>query len=1244
MKVIKDNDLSILFKPWGYGHQYYLHLTVVLGFDLLAPDTLLPEQDMWGKLPDVMGEDKILDESMPKMNAEFLVTGRCHAPVGQTLRAGTVSASVGSLEKRLFVFGNRHWRRNRAGMQVISDPEPFQAIDISYQNAFGGAGYDKNPAGKGFLKNGKDENGHRPLPNIELPDREIGAPSDRPEPAGFAPLDRMWPQRLNRTGTYDEEWKNTRWPYFPADMDYTFFNTAPADQWMDGYFTGNETFVLEGMHPVHQRIQNTLPPVRPRQFVYRKVDPKKGFEADNLIFEEAQLKLDTIWFFPEGLLGVLVFHGSVIIQDEEYLDVHRLYLTKEPANRPPESLSHYREKMLAGMDMVVPVDMAPFEEAAAEFESMLRQWRNIPKQIEDIKKRAMGKAPEMSYSPDETAAILKKAIAGGYSVIGDMENLARNMHSQYGHMAKIDLAQFDGWRKHLGEMERRIDETAAMGARIREDAEQAEKEAAKDLREQFTPEQLSEQGIDPDNLLEPLPADPWQAFAFSFAMQARKNLENDPEALEKLAGLGFESHTIEKYWMGIVHGSTDVYAARLGLSPEEVDKDPVSIPPGLVLPVFEGAETIGLCVRTGRVWPDGDEAFVLPGSGHSPVFIPACLTDNPPVVVIAEQMAALLIEQEAGDMCSVLWLPDTGMEPGEEAEEALEWALSVLVITGPGRYPGDLSVWAAQRDNATCLAIPDDHPTIFDARRQGLKIRSWILRALPEDFARMHDIEIKLPKAGDAPGNILPANLLPPMDIKGLIESAISDITAFYQASMGFDMEKMLDQAAGNFNMSRPELDAAMKKNPQTGVDSPADIGRRVLDNLRGEQEALRNQNNMTPEIEVRYRDAIARVEEMTAEADDLEARFEASTKELEEKKALLATETIPEEAAEEMRAAGLDPDRVRAVSRGEVIEIHGRGESLSMFNLSGLDLSGLDLSGADLCRTQCIGTRFAGTLLSGADLSEAMANEADFSGADMTGATAYMTMFSETVMSGVVCREASFKQAAFTDADLVGADFSGANLELVSFETCRADDASFADARLKLVAFNETTGKAMDFTGMHGEKCLFQDCVLDEANFSGTVLPATMFMSSRGEGVSFFEADLSRASICRESAFPGADFRHARMHESCIKDSDLSGSDLRKTTMDGSLFEGCDLTGACMRKMIAPRTRFNRVNLERADMRGVNLLTGSLRRSRLVNADLSSGNLYGADLYKAEFGGTNLEGTNLGLTLLAEGRRQHLE
>ena len=181
MKVTKQREHGFLVKPFGTGGKLYLACTILLYVDLKDATGLLTEQELWKTLPDQLGETPVLDVGMPKPRGEVLATGACWAPRGTTRPASEVSITVGGLTKTLNVFGDRHWTPSR----VISDPEPFEAVPITWENAFGGPGFDANPVGKGVAPARlADDRDAVPLPNIEDPGRLIGAPSDRPSRPG----------------------------------------------------------------------------------------------------------------------------------------------------------------------------------------------------------------------------------------------------------------------------------------------------------------------------------------------------------------------------------------------------------------------------------------------------------------------------------------------------------------------------------------------------------------------------------------------------------------------------------------------------------------------------------------------------------------------------------------------------------------------------------------------------------------------------------------------------------------------------------------------------------------------------------------------------------------------------------------------------------------------------------------------------------------------------------------------------
>lgn len=65
---------------------------------------------------------------------------------------------------------------------------------------------------------------------------------------GLGPVGRWWQPRASLAGTYDAEWKATRWPKLPLDFDFAYWNAAPKDQQID-YPQGGEDVVLIGLHP-----------------------------------------------------------------------------------------------------------------------------------------------------------------------------------------------------------------------------------------------------------------------------------------------------------------------------------------------------------------------------------------------------------------------------------------------------------------------------------------------------------------------------------------------------------------------------------------------------------------------------------------------------------------------------------------------------------------------------------------------------------------------------------------------------------------------------------------------------------------------------------------------------------------------------------------------------------------------------------------------------------------------------------
>jgi uncharacterized protein YjbI with pentapeptide repeats len=336
MKLVKPTALSFTCRPLLLLGRQQLTLTSLVGFSL-TPDAanaprLIPEIALWPAIAEVTGG--LIDEGLPKPRGEVLVYGSCHTPNAKPLPVSYVRVQLGAVDKQLAVIGDRYWQE-KAWKDPCTEPVPFTEMPLGWDRAFGGPDYTRNPLGRGIA--GKD--GRVALPNIEHARGLITSPSQRPEPAGFGPLDVAWPQRTGLAGTYDARWLEQGFPGFARDTDAAFFSTASTDQRINGYFRGDEAFVLENLHPTRPRIIGVLPRVAGRTFVR-----VRGREL-----EAATMRLDSVVFLPGKEIGILVFRGTVDVEEDDAADVTHVLAACEDLGAPRD-VAHYKKALESRLD------------------------------------------------------------------------------------------------------------------------------------------------------------------------------------------------------------------------------------------------------------------------------------------------------------------------------------------------------------------------------------------------------------------------------------------------------------------------------------------------------------------------------------------------------------------------------------------------------------------------------------------------------------------------------------------------------------------------------------------------------------------------------------------------------------------------------------------------------------------------------------------------------------------------------
>jgi hypothetical protein len=282
--------------------------TYRLGADgSLDPDTeqvpIFHADQFWGE-PGLSSIRHEADIAWRKPGVDLIVNGCAYSRSGS--RQVVVEVATRHFRKQLLVTGDRHWENGPFGIHATA-PEPFDAMPIIYERAFGGvderetpSAEASNPIGTGFCSAGSPESGTY-LPNIEDPARPIKQWQDRPRPVGFGIVGRAWRPRAQYAGTYDEAWQNERFPLLPADFDERHFLASPDDQVLPP-ITTPEPLLLRSLSATDDVLRLEVPPLRVPVYARRERD------VASLIAE-----LDTVVVEPDQARMILVCRVAVEI-------------------------------------------------------------------------------------------------------------------------------------------------------------------------------------------------------------------------------------------------------------------------------------------------------------------------------------------------------------------------------------------------------------------------------------------------------------------------------------------------------------------------------------------------------------------------------------------------------------------------------------------------------------------------------------------------------------------------------------------------------------------------------------------------------------------------------------------------------------------------------------------------------------------------------------------------------------------
>ncbi|MDI7417247.1 DUF2169 family type VI secretion system accessory protein [Cronobacter turicensis] len=290
-----------------------------------------------------------------------------------------------------------------------------------------------------------------------------------------------------------------------------------------------------------------------------------------------------------------------------------------------------------------------------------------------------------------------------------------------------------------------------------------------------------------------------------------------------------------------------------------------------------------------------------------------------------------------------------------------------------------------------------------------------------------------------------------------------------------------------------------------------------------------------------------------------------------------------------------------------------------------GGDFSGMDLTGVD----------FSGMDLRGADFSKALLECADLSHCQLDGANFRGAMLARAELHHTSLRDCNFEGASLSLAQCCHSDFSGTRFKDTQLQETLLDDCTFDDATLEGLLFRETwfthcrfhratldgcvflelTLPGLDFRHARLNKTTFVKSTLEAADFSDATLDSCSFVETHADEARFINATWITCAAASESTLNRADFTHATLRQSNLRQTALCGARFELAKLENTDLSEADCRGASFQRACLVGSLFIRTDFREVNFTDANLMGALLQKSQLGGADFNGANLFRADL-----------------------------
>jgi hypothetical protein len=230
-----------------------------------------------------------------------------------------------------------------------------------------------------------------------------------------------------------------------------------------------------------------------------------------------------------------------------------------------------------------------------------------------------------------------------------------------------------------------------------------------------------------------IPPKAWREKALEFVQHSHLEALRRPELMnELLRNRGLTEETIKKFSIGWNENERYIPINLWGLSSKETGKTTIWLPKGFVIPTFFDEQVMRLKIRRVGLSPGDKNKYIgVSGNRSTPSFYGK--VDGMPIFIIEAEFDAILIQQEARDLCCCMAIPANNL-PDTYADQVLRAAPSLIFSLDYEEAVKDrYSVWKNTYPQMK-IWMPEKTKSPGDDYKEGVNLREWVKTGLNSEI------------------------------------------------------------------------------------------------------------------------------------------------------------------------------------------------------------------------------------------------------------------------------------------------------------------------------------------------------------------------------------------------------------------------------------------------------------------------------------------------------------------------------